>query len=271
MTFDNRGLRLFMAGLALALAARAADAADIPTKAPAAVVAAPAPVEGWWFQVTPYFWAAGLKGNVRPGPNAPLAQVDASFTDILDDLGFAAMATIEARKGRFGLVGDLIYLSLTSTARGPLGFVGAQLKDKTFLAQVNAAYRVVDNGAWWLDLEAGARIWAMDMDLTFSIAPPIGASRTFSLSKSWVDPIIGVRARANLGQGFFVQGYADVGGFGVSSDSTWQVAGLLGYQYSPAISFLAGYRYLAVDYDRNGFVWDVDLHGPIFALAWKLN
>ena len=262
-------LRSLVLGTAFAVAT-AANAADIPAKAPPKVVAAAAPVDAWSFKITPYFWAAGLTGDVKLGPAAPLTHVDASFWDILGDLKFAAMATLEARKGRYGLVADVIYLSLATSATGPLGFVNAQLKDKTFMTTINAAYRVVDNGPWWLDLEAGARIWAMNFNVGFQLVP-VGFSTSYSLSKSWIDPVIGVRAHANLGQGFFVQGYADVGGFGVSSQSTWQVAGLLGYEYSPKVSLLAGYRYLSVDYNRNGFVFDVDMSGPIFGVSFKLN
>jgi hypothetical protein len=34
---------------------------------------------------------------------------------------------------------------------------------------------------------------------------------------------------------------------------------------------MAGYRYLAVDYNRDGFLWDVNLSGPILAINFKLN
>jgi hypothetical protein len=266
----NRSLPSFIGAIALAALTSSAGAADIATKAPPQLVTSPAPVSNWTFQITAYLWAAGLEGDVRLGPNAPMTHVDASFGDILSDLRFAAMATVEVRYARLGVVADLMYLSLATSVTGPRGFLNAQLKDKTLIATVSGAYRVVDAGSWWLDLEAGARIWAMDMDLVFSVVP-LGVSRNYSLSKSWADPIIGIRARAYLNEKFFVQGYADVGGFDVASKSTWQLAGIIGYQHSPAVSFFAGYRYLAVDYNRNGFIWDVDMHGPMFGASFRLN
>jgi hypothetical protein len=258
-----------MLSLAMISASGAADVpAPMPTKAP---VLTPAPaLSAWSFEFTPYFWLAGLSGDVRVGPNAPLTNVDLSFSDIIHHTGFAAMGAAELRNGKFGVVADLMYLSLSASATGPLGYVNGQLKDKTFIGTLNVAYRVIDNGPYWVDFEAGMRGWAMNMDLAFDVVP-IGVSRTYSLDKSWVDPIIGVRARADLGSSFFVLGYADVGGFGVASKSTWQVAGLLGYQYSPTTSFMAGYRYLAVDYNRGGFLWDVNMAGPIMAINFKLN
>jgi hypothetical protein len=270
MKLHYRSLRLLVGAIALAALTSWADAANIAKQAPPPPVAAPAPISNWTFQITPYLWAAGLEGDVRVGPNAPLVNVDASFGDILDHLRFAAMATVEVRYARFGVVADLMYLSLAASATGPFGFLNAQLKDKTLIATVSGAYRAVDAGSWWLDLEAGARVWAMDIDLGFGIVP-LGVSRTYSLSKSWADPIIGIRARAYLNQQFFIQGYADVGGFGVSSKSTWQLAGLAGYQHSPTVSFVAGYRYMAVDYNRSGFIWDVSMSGPVFGATFKLN
>jgi hypothetical protein len=44
------------------------------------------------------------------------------------------------------------------------------------------------------------------------------------------------------------------------------VVGLLGYRSAGRIAGVAGYRYLSVDYERGGFVWDVSMQGPIVGL-----
>ena len=46
---------------------------------------------GWTFSFAPYFWAAGLSGDVAQF-GLPEAHVDASFSDIFDHLDFGAMA-----------------------------------------------------------------------------------------------------------------------------------------------------------------------------------
>jgi hypothetical protein len=257
-----------MLSLATVSTSTAADMADpMPAKAPV-LMSAPAPA--WSFEFTPYFWLSGLNGDTQVGQKAPITNIDLSFSDLIQHTGFAAMGTAELRYGKFGFVADMMYLSLAASATGPAGYVNAQLKDKTFIGTFNVAYRAIENGPFWVDLEAGVRAWTMNVDLAFDVAP-LGASRTYGVNKSWVDPIIGIRARADLGSKFFVEGYADVGGFGVSSKSTWQVAGLLGYQYSSTLAFMAGYRYLAVDYNRDGFLWDVNMSGPILAINVRLN
>jgi len=66
-----------------------------------------------------------------------------------------------------------------------------------------------------------------------------------------------------LGGGFALKAEGDVGGFGVGSDLDWQVLGALQYQVDDSLTLEAGYRYLAVDYDDDGFLFDVALQGPI--------
>ena len=58
----------------------------------------------WQLSITPYLWAVALKGDVSVGRIE--ADVDASFSDILDNLNGALMLELELRKGRFGLLSD---------------------------------------------------------------------------------------------------------------------------------------------------------------------
>ena len=261
--------KLTMLGLALtvATASMPAEAADIPAPMPTKAVAAPPPVSGWTFQFTPYLWAAGLKGDVAMGPLAPPVAVDLSFGDIFDHLKMAFMGSFEARHGRVGFISDIAYLRLEASATGPLGFVNAELEDRTLFATFLGTYRLVDQGTAWVDITGGGRLWWIDAQLDITAPGPTALS--FTREKSWIDPVVGLRARAHLTPQVFVQFDGDVGGFGVASKSTWQIAGILGYQYSPTTSFFAGYRHLEVDYNRNGFVWDVQLSGPVFGASFR--
>jgi hypothetical protein len=72
--------------------------------------------EGWTFSVAPYFWAAGISGEVGQF-GLPPVDVDASFSDIFDHLDFGAMAIAEARYDRYSIFGDIMY-STTSTTSG---------------------------------------------------------------------------------------------------------------------------------------------------------
>src|SRR5262249_56054923 len=125
---------------------------------------------------------------------------------------------------------------------------------------------VIDGERGHLGLLVGGRLWNVDAD--GSLIGPL-AVRQHSGGKTWVDPIIGVNGRLELGAGFAVQAEADVGGFGVASDIDWQVMGTLQYQIAEWATLAAGYRYLAVDFDAGGFPYNVALHGPIIGATFR--
>ena len=90
-----------------------------------------------------------------------------------------------------------------------------------------------------------------------------------SISESWTDPIIGVRWWFNLADDWALIARADVGGFGVGSDLTWQALGLIDWQPFKYVSFTAGYRALYQDYEDGSFKYDATTQGPLLGLNIK--
>jgi opacity protein-like surface antigen len=225
---------------------------------------APAP-SPWSFSVSPYVWFAGMTGNVGVNPNLPAIDVDVSFGDIFENIDWfppPVMVVGEVRYDRFAAFTDFIYLGLDSNdevTKGPVA-AAVDLELNTIVWTFGGAYRVIDSERGHLGLLAGGRLWNVDAD--GSLIGPL-AVRQHSGSKTWVDPIIGINGRIELGAGFALQAEADVGGFGVASDIDWQVMGTVQYEIAESVALAAGYRYLAVDFDDGGFLYDVALHGPI--------
>jgi hypothetical protein len=85
----------------------------------------------------------------------------------------------------------------------------------------------------------------------------------------WVDPYVGVRGRINLPKRMFVGGRADVG-FGVGSDLMVQLFGGVGVRLTRNVDLEAGWRYLSVDYDKDGFLWDTEYSGVGIGVAIAL-
>lgn len=83
--------------------------------------------------------------------------------------------------------------------------------------------------------------------------------------EEWVDPIIGLRGRYDFAGPLYIAGRADIGGFGVGSDFSWQVYGALGCQVTRSATVELGYRHMAVDYTSGGFVYDVATSGAVLA------
>jgi len=238
--------------------------------AAAADLLAPEPVtteSGWSFSFAPYLWAAGIDGDVAVD-DLPEVDVDASFIDILKHFDFGFMGAGEARYGRFGFLSDIMYLKVSDDSHVDPGPVDADvdLTAETFTGLGAVEYRLIDDEGGSLDALAGARVWWLDTELDFS---GLVLNRSGSASKSWVDPMIGLKGRLNLSPEFFLTSWAMIGGFGVSSDLTWDLMGGLGYNVSDSTSLVAGYRGLSVDYDNDGFKLDVVLHGPYLGAVFQ--
>jgi len=230
----------------------------------------PAVNPDWSFRASPYVWFAGLSGSV--GVNQNLAvDVDVDFHELFDSIDWLpppVMVVGEARYGRFAVVTDFVFLGLDADdeiTRGPVS-LGAELELDTIIWTFGGSFRAIENDRVSLDLLAGGRLWNVDAEGT--LAGPL-AVRQRSGSKTWVDPIVGIAGRVEVGGGFALQAEGDVGGFGVASDIDWQLLGTLQYRVAESVALEAGYRYLAVDYDDGAFLFDVAVHGPIIGASFR--
>jgi hypothetical protein len=258
-------MRALVVGFAVAASlVGPASAADLYAPEPLPPITEPGGFEArWQFTAAAYLWAPGINGTVGIGNLS--VDVDANFSDILENLDMAFMGIAEARYDRFGLLGDLMYTKLSTDGEGPLGVLTADVTSELIVGTLMAEYRVVDAGKSSLDVMAGARIWSVsgDIEVTANAGdPPPGFEA--SRDKYWVDPMIGVKGRLQGASPWHVIGWAMIGGFGVSSDIDWDLFGGLGYEFNNTFSLVVGYRGTGVDYEDDNFEFDVIQHGPIF-------
>lgn len=227
--------------------------------------AAAAPGSGWTFEFTPYIWGAGMSGEVEAG-SLPAINVDMSFSDILKNLDAGLMGAFEARQGRFGLLFDAIYMKLahsgtaSRTGQGPIGATAtasAELEMRQTMYAAAVAYRI-DEGRAPLDVIGGIRYSKIEADARIdgSFFAQTGSVEQ-GASKDWVDPYVGVRAQYPIAEQWTLVGYGDIGGFGVGSDFAWQAAVGVNVDFSKTFSGKVGYRYISVDYDKDGFRYDM--------------
>jgi hypothetical protein len=225
----------------------------------------PASTDEWQFRLTPYLWIPSISG--RAGIGTVIVDTDANLTDAGVELNFAFMSTFEARKNKLVLVTDLQYSDL-STERGNPGplFSGTRSSFKTFVLDPEVGFRILDNekGAF-VDVVGGIRYWHLDATLAFreGILPATEVSR----SRGWVDGVFGLRGKAMLSPRWFVAGKADLGGGG--SNFTYQLVGSVGVNVGKRYALVGGYRDLSVNYNKDGFLFDMSLHGPVFGFGIK--
>lgn len=227
--------------------------------------------EAWQFRLSPYAWLAGAKGNVGSIPGQPAVPIDVSPWDALKDLDGGAMIMLDARKGRHGFLADLLYTDVQSDTEllpSPID-LGMTSTSKTTVATLAYQYQLYREEGTVVDLLAGLRYWRMDTELRFTGGLGILAGRSIRNTESWFDPGLGVKGRMPLGSSrFYFEGGAGIGGFGVGSDLFYEINVNVGYQWNKAIGTTIGYRMFDVDYENDGYVYDVRQQGWQLGLSW---
>jgi len=219
--------------------------------------------EGWQLQVTPYLWASSLVGQLGIGNQT--ADVDASFSNILDHLHFAAMGLVDARRNRVVALTDIFYTDLRGqqATPGPL-FSSVNPQQKLFILTPEGGYRVFGTANTSVDVVGGIRFWHLSSELQFQ--PGVLPGIDLQASRSWVDGIAGLRAWHALPNNWWVNGYADLGAGG--STRTYQLAGTVGVDLHRHFAVVGGYRYLSVNYDQDVLL-DTTFKGPLVGFTVK--
>lgn len=221
---------------------------------------------GWQVRAALYGWATALDGDVTlRGNNVPM---DVGFDEVWEKLDFAAMGVVEIGKGRWSFLVDLFYAELgPDNAKRNLVF-DAQLDQ--FIGNFIICYNVIDDPRTRFDVYAGARVNSLDIEVNITRAVfPFPRTFSGSESKTWVDPIIGVHYQQGLSEKFFFCAAGDIGGFGVSSDLTWQALAALGYRINDDAAVVFGYRGIGTDYEDGAFGYDVISHGILLGLEYR--
>ncbi|MBE9549136.1 MAG: hypothetical protein IMF09_06965 [Proteobacteria bacterium] len=219
--------------------------------------------DSWEFKITPYLWAIGIDGIT--GPKGHEADIDMSFSDIFDKLDGAFIVSMEASKGAWTGWIDYTSMSLAHKAVADRVVVKAALDQK--VTDMAVGYRL--EGMETIELYAGGRFVDVNTVIKAEGQGPGGNVGKVSIGDDWIDPIVGVRGTWPLSEKWNIRANADIGGFGVGSDFAWQAAVAANYQFSERVSFLLAYRYLDMDYDDNGFVFDVVTSGPILGVSFS--
>ena len=224
----------------------------------------------WNFQLAPYAWLAGLDGSVATLPGLPPADIDIDFyDDILGNINGAFMLVGEARKGRFGMTLDLVYTDIEIDSAIPgENFTTLTSQTTNWIVSAAGFYRLTATDKAFIDGLVGVRYWSADSKLTLSGGP--AGFYAIDNKEEWFDPIVGLKGLTMLGHSkFFLSGFLIIGGFGAGSDFIWDINANLGYQWGEKFSTTLGYRYLDVDYEDDGFLYDVAQQGPTLGLSWR--
>jgi hypothetical protein len=227
--------------------------------------AADAGAEGWEFTLTPYAWLAGVDGQLGAVPGFPAADISLSFKDVLEDLDYAGFLTGAARNGPWVLLLDTSLVQTTATQKiGGAAVNSVEVRSRTANLALGVGRRVAAGPQYTLEAYAAARWWSVENEFTVKLAG--GGSESRDSDASWIDPLIGGIYRRSFDDRWSLLATAEVGGFGIGSDLTWGGIAAVNYAMSDWADLTVGYRYLSVDYDSDGFVYDVAQSGPLIGI-----
>ena len=299
----------FFAPIAAMLIACGATPASAQTQC---VEAAPAPCHtpghlpvgmrsAWEVDVRPYAWATALKGT-QYAAYIPV-KVDLSFTDIFNNLDYAAFGELEVRNGKFSIIANSLVAKLSADASadkerlGPLGLTAIQgeadvgLDMFVYIQSLFLGYQIYDKAIcgpfapetprhFTIDALIGARGYLFKTDVNASakvtaVGPEGGTAirqkeRKLTQKMNWIDPVIGARAKYDITHKLAMRLEGDIGGFGVGSDFAWNVSALMDYKICDHWTLFGGYRILDVDYHDGPKGFDAQFYGPLAGLQYKI-
>jgi len=248
-------------GLFTPLASTAADAAGSTTTS-----------DDWQFKVQAYGWLPTIEGTLPTGND-----IELSIDDIFDNLDMTFMGVFQARRDKWAIVSDVVYLKLSADEAGnttiPIGPLNVPTRVdigvdmKTWIVNLAGSYRVYQTDKYDVQLLAGARYLSLDTEaeLDTSIVPA-GGTEVNADDDVW-DGIVGIRGLANLSDKWWLTYRFDVGSGG--SDLTWNASAQFGRRYDWG-SLAVGYRYLHYDFDSDfKLLKDLDVYGPVIGAAWE--
>jgi len=222
----------------------------------------------WEYAAEIYLWAPKITATTPRGDS------QLPFYKILDDLQFTFMGAVAARKDKWTLMTDLVYLNINNDINrvrdlpGPGGAeldVTGEVKLKSWIVTPTVGYAIHDSEKARIEILGGVRYLDLKAELQASINGNERIDR--STSEGYWDAIIGARANISLNDHWYMPLYFDIGTG--DSDGTWQAFAGVGYKFKKFNTILA-YRYLDYNFDEsNKVLEDLNVKGPFLGFMFK--
>lgn len=220
----------------------------------------------WQFVVSPYLWVAGQSGDVATLPGAQPAEIDIGFEDIVEHLDMTFMGLFEARKGKLVLFSEIFYIDIeTDKVDTPKRlFSDTQYEQQMAGLTLGGGYRW-DHENIFIDFLGGVRYWEVNNELRLDAG--LSPAEDTRQREHWIDPILGLKSRWVLSDLWSITAWL-VSAVGGDSDSASDLYAGVNYLLSKDLSLSAGYRHQTVDYDKDGFLYDVEISGPLIGVSF---
>ena len=214
----------------------------------------------WSFFVAGYLTATYIDATTTAG--TPIGdqdlEIDASFSDLLDNLDYGASGLFVASYDKLSINVDLLAIGLDIDQPTPIGTGNVNIQVDIREYELYAGYQAFAQYPA-LELITGLRYIDQEIEVNVTTAGPAPQIVT---GDSWIDPFIGLRYISPLSNnwGWMLRG--DIGGFGVGSDFSWRVDVGARYAFAKQWEAAIGYKLLDIDYETgtsgslSRYAWD---------------
>lgn len=221
----------------------------------------------WSYTATLYGWFPGVSTTVETPQGEIEAEVD--FDEVLETLDIAFLGALEARKGRWSLIGDFQYFDIGADFATPTGalFSGGEVDSKMALFSAYATYAVVQNSDTRFDVGGGLRYYDVTVE-TQLISQGTAPTLLLEDDGSWTDLLLAARVKHHFNARWSGIAYGDLGGFGLddASELSWRAFAGAGYQFNERWSAVGGYQYLSIDRDFERTNITSEIAGPFLGV-----
>jgi hypothetical protein len=248
----------------------------------------------WRFVLEPYLYLPlSTSGDITVRNTE--VPYDFDLGEVLESLTFAFYGRFEAWKGPWALMLDSYYFNTVESdstqVTVPPDLVGqlppqvrvdGRAETAFFKIDVAGAYRFGDGnlasafstadtefdlGPFVFDAIAGLRIYSFDNDV--KLTSDIGISRDFGASNTFVEPMIGGRARWNFSDNLAAIVAANISGFGIGTDISVESYAGVDWLFSGNTSLTATYRLTYIDYSAGSSGFNLFQHGPTLGVKFR--
>ena len=225
--------------------------------------------ETWSGSITPYLWLININGSVYYD-DTRLGRATLSAGTLLSHLNFAGMVELEAHKGKFGVMADLVYSRISnqnSRIRGQID-LGSKTTVDQGIYTVAATYTVYNSPSAYVDALAGIRIMDSKFNTTINVeGTPLGLTK--SKNTTITDAVVGVKGRLRFGASdYFVPFYLDVGGGSSDTQLTSQQMIGVGRAFSWGDATV-GFKNLHYKQKTNGVSSEQNFFGVLAGVTFR--
>ncbi|MBT8259317.1 MAG: hypothetical protein HKN00_12745 [Flavobacteriaceae bacterium] len=202
--------------------------------------------EGWSFTATPYVWLSGFRAETSFRQISP-EPVNADFSDIRDSVELTGSLHLEAKKGRFYIIGDVSYFNSDKDGFLDTEPTPTRLFVDQWVTELGGGFNLFNTeDSFLVDALAGWRNTRSDNRLT------IAGIEEFNRSINTNDLFLGARLQilSDL-WGFLLRG--DLGGFGWGSELSWRINAIGTYNFCDWFALNFGIQALGIDYQEDNY------------------